>query len=124
MQLVPVKNNEAGQLVPFAPTEPQKKKWSLTEWEDKRMRHPAGRIFVNVLYCLATLLLIICFIGLFTDIWKAQTEAEKKRKREIDIATANYKGLNCPNSLAPTDCARYETAMNQSESVGFGETIG
>lgn len=71
MSLVPVKANTAGQLVPFEPKDDKKeKKWSLTEWEDKRMRHASGRLCVHVMYFLATLLMIIAFIAFFTDIWK------------------------------------------------------
>ena len=48
----------------------KKKKWSLTEFEDKRMRHTSGRICIHTLYCIATLLLIITFIAFFTDVYK------------------------------------------------------
>lgn len=85
MQLVPVANNQVGPVVPFEEKE-KKKKWSLTEWEDKRMRHTSGRIFVHVLYCLATLMLIIMFIILFTDIWKSYNKLVEKKQLEINDA--------------------------------------
>lgn len=82
LQLVPVKSNATGQLVPFEQKE-KEKKWSLTEWEDKRMRHTSGRICVHVMYCIATLLLIITFIAMFTDIWKTYQRLLENKRTEI-----------------------------------------
>ena len=70
-----------GTMMPYEPEDDKKKKkkWSLTEWEDKRMRHTSGRIFVHVLYCIATMMLIIMFIMLIADIWK--TYENKKTEK-------------------------------------------
>lgn len=48
------------------------------------MRHTTGRLFVNVLYCLSTLLMIIMFIALFTDIWKSYQRLTDDYARKIE----------------------------------------
>lgn len=76
--------------MPFAPSEKQKKKFSLTEFEDKRRRHCAGRMCMNVLYFLCTMLMIIVFIGVITDVWSNYNTLVTTEQAKIDRAKQQY----------------------------------
>ena len=109
--------------------EKKKKKWSLTEWEDKRMRHTSGRICVNVLYCLTTLLLIIMFICFFTDVMKKYDQLKQEKEIEIQAA-GEYFRTNCPdypnNPASYDNCKQRYDLMNKTASneVTFGTAFG
>lgn len=122
----------AGQLVPFQPkkkdTETKKeKKWSMTEWEDKRMRHTSGRICVHTLYCIATLLLIITFIAFFTDVYKTYNNLLSAKESEIEQAKLNYTNYCNPiNDANRKNCLEYNKTANQiaSNEITMGGSIG